>query len=198
MSAPAFACLQAISLKNSTSLFWAASPTFFRVQLISSPITSTGLSSSLLGHGRGLQVFPLADVVQPGHAIGQGVGAVQAPVARRDQGVCEFPGIVSHRQRAPIDHVPDAKLFGASLAGSVNPRASARPVTKLLVTPAHRAACVVEVVLKTVPAALTSQSGFSVERGRLQQPVPQPMTPGIPRGPVPIRLQPGAEEARAE
>ena len=79
----------------------------------------------------------------------------------------EFAGIVPYRQGAPIDYVPDAKLFGASLTGSVNAGASAGSVAKLFVAPSHGAAGVVEVVLKAVPATPATQSRLAIEGRRL-------------------------------
>src|SRR5271157_671349 len=91
----------------------------------------------LLNRDRRLKIFPLADVVQPCHAIGQSVGVVQAPVAGWNEGVGELTGIVADGQGALIDHVPNAKLLGARLAGSIDSRTSARAVAKLFVAPAH-------------------------------------------------------------
>jgi uncharacterized protein with LGFP repeats len=77
--------------------------------------------------------------------------------------MCKFPGIVTYRQGAPIDYVPDAKLFGASLTGSVDPGASAGAVAELFVAPSHGAAGVVEVVLEAITATPATQSCLAIE-----------------------------------
>ena len=66
-----------------------------------------------------LNLLPLADVVEACQSVGQGVGAVQAPVAGRDDVVRKLLGIIARRQRAEINQVPDARQLRACLAGSV-------------------------------------------------------------------------------
>ena len=83
------------------------------------------LISSLFSVIGGFETFPLGEVVQPDQSIGQGIGAVEAPIARRDQSVGKYPGIISHRQHALVDYVPDTRQFGVSFTRSVNPRSAA-------------------------------------------------------------------------
>ena len=103
-------------------------------------------------------------------------------------------GIVSHGQRAAVDHVPDAFLIRARFASSVDSRAAAGTIAQLFVTPAHGAAGVVQVVLQAVPTVLASHGSLAIEAGRSQQLVPQALTPGIGFA---VGLQVSAEEASA-
>ena len=66
----------------------------------------------------------LGEVIQPHESIRQGVGAVQGPVAWRDQLVSELPWVITHGSGAPVDYVPDAFLFRASLARAIGSRAA--------------------------------------------------------------------------
>ena len=89
----------------------------------------------------------------------------------------EFPGVIACRKSAEIHEVPDAGQFRTRFASSVDSRASAGAVTEFLVTPPHRAARVVQVVLEAVATAYASKRGFAVEAGRLQHLIPEAMPP---------------------